>query len=135
MAKTVYIVSAVRTPIGKFGGMLADFTHPDLGTIAVRAALERAFGLPLPAARTPGEFTYPPATQAARELPRVEDNEIRWHVDEVIFGNARPAGVGPNPARQVAWRAGLAPAHPIAVLARWRHGTCGWNRGILQAGR
>ena len=48
MAKTVYIVSAVRTPIGKFGGMLADFTHPDLGTIAVRAALERAFGLPLP---------------------------------------------------------------------------------------
>jgi len=40
MGKTVYIVSAVRTPIGKFGGMLADFTHPDLGTIAVCAALE-----------------------------------------------------------------------------------------------
>ena len=35
----VYIVSAVRTPIGKFGGMLAEFTQPDLGTIAVRAAL------------------------------------------------------------------------------------------------
>jgi hypothetical protein len=29
-------VIAVRTPIGKFGGMLRDFTHPDLGVIAVR---------------------------------------------------------------------------------------------------
>ena len=60
MSQTTYIVSAVRTPIGKFGGALADFTHPDLGTIAVRAALERAFGLPLPAERTPGEFAYVP---------------------------------------------------------------------------
>jgi hypothetical protein len=31
--------------------MLADFTHPDLGAIAVRAAMERAFGLPLPRPR------------------------------------------------------------------------------------
>jgi len=72
-AKTVYIVSAVRTPIGKFGGMLADFTHPDLGTIAVRAALERAFGLPLPAERRPGEFDAAPVTDAGREIPRAED--------------------------------------------------------------
>ena len=69
MANTVYIVSAVRTPIGKFGGMLTDFTHPDLGTIAVRAALERAFGEPLPAERTPGEFDYAPATGAASSAP------------------------------------------------------------------
>ena len=41
MAKAVYIVSAVRTPIGKFGGLLVDFTQPDLGTIAVRAARGR----------------------------------------------------------------------------------------------
>ncbi|MGA9633162.1 MAG: hypothetical protein WBQ63_17170, partial [Candidatus Acidiferrales bacterium] len=62
MAKNgaVYIVSAARTPIGKFGGMLADFTQPDLGTIAVRAALDRAFGEPLPLERTPGEFDYKP---------------------------------------------------------------------------
>jgi hypothetical protein len=52
----VYIVSAVRTPIGKFGGALADFTHPDLGTTAVRAALERAFGLPLPREREHREY-------------------------------------------------------------------------------
>lgn len=38
----VYIVSAVRTPLGKFGGVLANFSPVDLGAIAMRAALERA---------------------------------------------------------------------------------------------
>jgi len=38
----VYIVSAVRTPIGKFGGSLLDFTAADLGVIAAKAAIERA---------------------------------------------------------------------------------------------
>jgi acetyl-CoA C-acetyltransferase len=109
VTKTVYIVSAVRTPIGKFGGTLADFTHPDLGTIAVRAALERAFGLPLSPERTPGEFDYAPgsADGAAHRA---------WHVDELIFGNARPAGVGPNPARQVAWRSGLGDDVPAFTI-------------------
>src|SRR3954467_8177035 len=38
----VFIVSAVRTPIGKFGGSLASFTAADMGTLAATAALERA---------------------------------------------------------------------------------------------
>jgi acetyl-CoA C-acetyltransferase len=38
----VYIVSAVRTPIGRFGGVLANLSPVDLGAIAMRAALERA---------------------------------------------------------------------------------------------
>lgn len=38
----VYIVSAVRTPIGTFLGSLADLTAPKLGSAAIRAALERA---------------------------------------------------------------------------------------------
>ncbi|HWP86126.1 MAG TPA: acetyl-CoA C-acyltransferase, partial [Terriglobia bacterium] len=38
----VYIVSAVRTPIGKFGGSLLDFTAADMGVIAAKAAIERA---------------------------------------------------------------------------------------------
>ena len=38
----VYIVSAVRTAIGKFGGSLMNFTAADLGTIAAKAAMERA---------------------------------------------------------------------------------------------
>jgi acetyl-CoA C-acetyltransferase len=125
MSKAIYIVSAVRTPIGKFGGALVDFTHPDLGTIAVRAALGRAFGLPLSAERTPGEFGYPPGGQEAR-------SKLPWRVDEVIFGNARPAGVGPNPARQIAWRAGLGDDVPaftvnMACASGLRAVVLGWQ--------
>ncbi len=78
----VYILSAVRTPIGKYGGSLADWSAPDLGVAAARAALGRA-GV------EPGE------------------------VNEVIFGHARQAGNGPNPARQIAVRAGV----PVEVPA------------------
>jgi len=38
----VVIVSAVRTPIGKFQGSLSDFTAPQLGSIVVREAVKRA---------------------------------------------------------------------------------------------
>jgi acetyl-CoA C-acetyltransferase len=72
----VYILSAVRTPIGKFGGSLRDFSAPDLGVITARAALERA---------------------------GIQSEEV----EEVIFGHARQAGNGPNPARQIAVRAGV----------------------------
>ncbi len=40
--KTVYIVSAVRTPIGSFGGSLKDFSATQLGAIAIKAAVEKA---------------------------------------------------------------------------------------------
>jgi acetyl-CoA C-acetyltransferase len=40
--KEVYIVSAVRTPIGSFGGSLAGFSAPQLGAFAIKAAVERA---------------------------------------------------------------------------------------------
>jgi acetyl-CoA C-acetyltransferase len=36
------IVSAARTPIGKFLGALSSVTAPELGAVAIRAALERA---------------------------------------------------------------------------------------------
>ena len=45
MQSEVYIVSAVRTPLGRFGGVLADLSPVDLGAISMRAALERA-GVP-----------------------------------------------------------------------------------------
>src|SRR5437879_12625487 len=146
MSKAAYIVSAVRTPIGKSGGGLAEFTAADLGVIAVRAALERAFG-EAPPERVPGvgaaqeteagthgrpssgvsgEMPRPPARdrndkeelseRAPGEKPEGRQDagatgdggqRAPWRVDELIFGNARPAGVGPNLARQIAWRAGL----------------------------
>ena len=72
----VYILSAVRTPIGKFGGALASLSAADMGVVAARAALERA--------------AVPPD-----------------QVEETIFGNARQAGGGPNPARQISIRSGV----------------------------
>jgi acetyl-CoA C-acetyltransferase len=72
----VFILSAVRTPIGKFGGSLLSLSAVDMGVIAAKAALERA-GV------------------------RAEQ------VEETIFGNARQAGGGPNPARQISIRSGV----------------------------
>lgn len=40
--QVVYIVSAVRTPIGSFGGALKDISATKLGAIAIQAAIERA---------------------------------------------------------------------------------------------
>ncbi len=40
--KEVYIASAVRTPIGSFGGKLAGFSATELGTFAIKGALEKA---------------------------------------------------------------------------------------------
>ncbi len=74
--QAVYILSAVRTPIGKFGGSLASLTAADMGVVAAMAAIERA--------------GIEPA-----------------QVEETIFGNARQAGGGPNPARQISIRSGM----------------------------
>lgn len=130
MANAVYIVSAVRTPIGKFGGGLAELTAADLGVIAVRAALERAFG-EAPTAREFGKFDDPPDARAAANARM--PHQLKWHADELIFGNARPAGTGPNVARQIAWRSGLGDQVPAfgvnmacasglqAILLGWQH--------------
>lgn len=40
--KEVYVISAVRTPIGSFGGSLASLTAVELGGIALKGALEKA---------------------------------------------------------------------------------------------
>jgi acetyl-CoA C-acetyltransferase len=74
--RDVYILSAVRTPIGKFGGSLASMTAADMGVVAAKAAMERAGVQP-------------------------------QQIEETIFGNARQAGGGPNPARQVSIRSGV----------------------------
>ncbi|MEY2918248.1 MAG: hypothetical protein RIS73_1962 [Bacteroidota bacterium] len=38
----VYVISAVRTPIGSFGGALKDFSATKLGAIAIKGAIEKA---------------------------------------------------------------------------------------------
>ena len=72
-ADPIVIVSAVRTPLGRFGGALAAVAGNELGAVAIRAALERAgvnggdvdevlMGCVLPAGQ--GQA---PARQAARK--------------------------------------------------------------------
>jgi acetyl-CoA C-acetyltransferase len=64
------IISAVRTPIGKFRGALSSLSATELGAIVVKEAVKRA-NLPDPS-----------------------------EIEEVIMGNVVSAGIGQNPARQ-----------------------------------
>ncbi len=41
MNKEVYIVSAVRTPLGSFGGTIAGFSATKLGAVAIKGALDK----------------------------------------------------------------------------------------------
>jgi acetyl-CoA C-acetyltransferase len=85
-----FLLSAVRTPIGKYLGALADVPAPQLGAVALTEALRRA--------KAPPE-----------------------RIDEVIFGNVLQAGVGQNPARQAALKAGL----PDSIAAVTINKVCG----------
>jgi acetyl-CoA C-acetyltransferase len=78
-AREPVILSAVRTPMGRYQGALSPVSATRLGAAVVRAAVERA-GLPDPAA-----------------------------IDEVIMGNVVAAGLGQGPARQAAIFGGLPP--------------------------
>ena len=42
MAKNIFLAGAVRTPIGKFGGVLTPLQAADLGSAVAKAALERS---------------------------------------------------------------------------------------------
>lgn len=84
------IISAVRTPTGKFQGALKGFKATELGAMVVREAVRRA-GL--------------------------EPDKI----DEVIMGCVVQAGLGQNPARQAALKAGI----PFGVSALTINKVCG----------
>src|SRR5919106_703874 len=73
----VVILAAVRTPVGRIGGALADVPAVQLGATVIAAALERA---------------------------AVHD---RAAIDEVYMGNVVSAGLGQNIARQCAIRGGV----------------------------
>jgi acetyl-CoA C-acetyltransferase len=40
--KDAFILAGARTPVGKFQGSLSPFQAPELGSFAIRAAIERA---------------------------------------------------------------------------------------------
>ncbi len=84
--RPVYVTHALRTPIGAFLGSLSSLTAADLGTAVTKALLAK-----LPS--------------GASDL-----------VDEVIFGNGRQAGGGPNVARQIGYRSGLPETVPACTI-------------------
>ncbi len=71
------ILSAVRTPSGRFQGSLSGFPAPKLGALAIKVAVERA---------------------------KINDPA---QIEEVFMGNVVTAGEGQAPARQAAIFAGL----------------------------
>lgn len=73
------ILAAKRTPIGKFFGGLSKVPSPTLGSYAVKAALEGLGGT----------------------------DKLGSQIDEVMMGCVLQAGLGQNPARQAALKAGL----------------------------
>src|SRR5262249_28657353 len=83
--QSVYILSAVRTPIGEIGGALATRTAAHMGVVAATAPIERA-------------------------------NLRPDQIEETIFGNARQAGGGPNPARQISVRSGIPQEAPAFTV-------------------
>jgi len=85
MPRDVFVLSAKRTPIGRFGGMFKDLTAVDLG-VSVTQTLLKETG--------------------------VQPDQI----EEVIFGHARQAGCGPNPARQISHRAEIPDSVPAFTV-------------------
>jgi len=85
-AREPVVLSAVRTPMGRYQGALSSLPATRLGAIAVRAAVECA-GITDPAS-----------------------------IDEVLMGNVVSAGLGQAPARQAAIFGGLPPSVGATTL-------------------
>ncbi|KAJ1327591.1 acetyl-CoA C-acetyltransferase [Microdochium nivale] len=76
----VYIVSVARTPVGSFLGSLSSLNAIQLGSHAIKAAVER--------------------------VPQIKPEDV----EEVFYGNVLSANLGQAPARQCAIGAGLSDA-------------------------
>jgi acetyl-CoA C-acetyltransferase len=103
----VYIVSAVRTPIGSFGGSLSSLSASELGAAAIKAAVERAgiqseqvqevfMGNVLSA-----NLGQAPATQAAKfaglpDIPATTINKVCASGTKAIIIAAQSIALGEN---------------------------------------
>lgn len=87
--KNAYIIDAIRTPFGRYGGALTSIRTDDLGAVPIQALIKRN--------------------------PKVDWK----HVDDVIFGCANQAGEdNRNVARMSALLAGLAVEVPATTVNR-----------------
>ena len=85
--REVVVVEACRTPYGRFGGALKDFTAPELGALAIKEVIRRTNGKVKPA-----------------------------DVDYVFLGQVVPAGCGQIPSRQATILAGLPESIPSITI-------------------
>lgn len=102
--KEVVIVSAVRTPIGSFGGSLKDVSAVKLGSIVVREVLKKIGAKPIIKKEilemAPNAFKGAEMTALEKSYYQWNDSKFEIQIDEVIMGNVLQAGQGQNPARQ-----------------------------------
>lgn len=103
----VFIVSAVRTPIGSFGGSLSALTAPQLGGIAVKAALDRVGVVPIAVQEVyfgnvlSANLGQAPATQAAKlaglpDIPATTVNKVCASGAKSIMLAAQSIALGVN---------------------------------------
>lgn len=105
--KEVVIVSALRTPIGSFGGSLAGFTATQLGGFAIKAAVEQAGIKPEDVQEVymgnvlSASLGQAPATQAAKfaglpDVPSTTINKVCASGTKAIMLAAQSIALGEN---------------------------------------
>jgi acetyl-CoA C-acetyltransferase len=97
--QTVYIVSAVRTPLGSFGGSLQSFSAPQLGALAIKGALEKT-GVNIPVIDEvimgcvlQANLGQAPARQAAR-FAGLPDSVVCTTVNKVCASGMKAIALG-----------------------------------------
>lgn len=105
--KEVYIISAVRTPIGSFGGALATVSATKLGATAIKAAVEKAGIKPSDVQEVfmgnvlSANLGQAPATQAAKfaglpDVPTTTINKVCASGTKAIMFGAQSIALGLN---------------------------------------
>ncbi|MEJ7778421.1 MAG: acetyl-CoA C-acyltransferase [Daejeonella sp.] len=103
----VYIISAVRTPIGSFGGSLASKSASQLGAIAIKGAVEKAGIDPAQVQEVfmgnvlSANLGQAPATQAAKyaglpDMPATAVNKVCASGTKAIMFAAQSIALGEN---------------------------------------
>lgn len=105
--REVVIVSAVRTPIGSFGGSLSGFSATQLGGLAIKAAVEKAGIKPVDVQEVymgnvlSANIGQAPATQAAKfaglpDVPATTINKVCASGTKAIMLAAQSIALGQN---------------------------------------
>ncbi|MEF8834648.1 MAG: thiolase family protein [Candidatus Thermoplasmatota archaeon] len=109
--KEAVIVSAVRTPQGKFGGAFKDLKAVDLGKTAIEGLFEKVEARPSASEDRklcrPSKFRNIDNAPVEEEYHDWNDDSISLDIDEIIMGNVLQGGQGQNPARQASIMAGM----------------------------